>query len=275
MFGIRIMTSALLAVAALGTTTVAHSATDDAKLRKELEHVAQQRIFFGHQSVGMNVLEGIKQLSITAGVPVHIVEVKTASEVGQSMFGHTFIPENEKPFLKLKNFDKAMGTKPTGLDVALTKFCFVDITPKTDVKALFDSYRTTIDALKTRNPGTTFVHVTAPLTSNQGWLKEFLKRILGRSDAATNVRREEYNSLLRKTYQGREPIFDLARVESTAPNGTTVTVKWNGIVAPAMDPAYTSDGGHLNAIGKLRTARALISVLAAIPLRTAPHGSTH
>jgi len=272
MSGIRIMTSALLAVAALSTTTVAHSAADDAKLRTDLEHVAKQRIFFGHQSVGMNVLEGIKQLSTMTGIPVRIVEVKTASEVGPSMIGHTFIPENEKPFLKLKNFDKDMGTQPTGLDAALTKFCFVDITPKTDVKALFDSYRTTIEALKARNPGTTFVHVTAPLTSEQSWPKEFLKRLLGRSDAAADVRREEYNSLLRKTYQGREPIFDLARIESTAPDGSTVTVKWNGIVAPAMDPAYTSDGGHLNAIGKLRTARELISVLAAIPLRPAPHG---
>ena len=272
MFGIRIVTSALLAVVALGATNVAHSASEDAKLHADLEHVAQQRILFGHQSVGVNLLEGIKQLSTMAGVPVRIVEVKTASEVGPSTIGHTFIAENEKPFLKLKSFKQAMGMPPTGLDVALTKFCFVDFTAETDAKALFDSYRATIEDLKAKNPGTTFVHITAPLTSEQSGPKEFLKRLLGRGGSATNVRREEYNSLLRKTYQGREPIFDLARVESTAPDGKAVTVEWNGIVAPAMDSVYTDDGGHLNTLGKLRAARELISVLAAIPVRPVSHG---
>jgi len=273
MFGIRIVTSTLLAVVALGATAVAHSAADDANLRADLERIAQQRIFFGHQSVGVNLLEGIKQLSTVAGVPVRIVEVKTASDVKQAMIGQTFIAENGKPLQKLKSFEEDMGSKQAGLDIALMKFCFVDFTAETDAKALFASYRATIEGLRARNPGTTFVHVTAPLTSEQGGPKEFLKRILGRGGSAVNVRREEYNSLLRKTYQGREPIFDLARVESTAPDGTAVTVKSNGIVAPAMAPVYTDDGGHLNSVGKLRAARELVSVLAAIPVRPAPQGS--
>lgn len=272
MFGIRIVTSTLLALVALGATAVAHSAVDDANLRENLERIAQQRIFFGHQSVGVNLLEGIKQLSTMAGVPVRIVEVKTASDVKQAMIGQTFIAENEYPLKKLKSFEDDMGSKPTGLDIAFMKFCYVDFTAETDAKALFTRYRTTIEGLKARNPGTTFVHVTAPLTSEQGGTKEFVKRMLGRGGSAVNVRREEYNSLLRKTYQGREPIFDLARVESTAPDGAAVTVEWNGIVAPAMDSVYTDDGGHLNSIGKLRAARELISVLAAIPVRPAPQG---
>jgi hypothetical protein len=272
MFGIRIVTSTLLAAVALGVTAVAHSATEDTNLRAELTHIAQQRIFFGHQSVGVNLLEGIQQLSTMAGVPVRIVEVKTASEVKQAMIGQTFIAENGKPLQKLKSFEEDMGAKPAGLDIALMKFCFVDFTAETDAKALFARYRTTIEGLKTRNPGTTFVHVTAPLTSEQSGPKEFLKRMLGRSGSAVNVRREEYNSLLRETYQGREPIFDLARIESTAPDGTAVKVKWNGIVAPAMASMYTDDGGHLNSIGKLRAARELISVFAAIPDQTAAHG---
>lgn len=272
MFGIRIVTSTLLAVVALGATAVAHSATEDTNLRAELRRIAQQRIFFGHQSVGVNLLEGIQQLSTMAGVPVRIIEVKTASDVKQAMIGQTFIAENGRPLQKLKSFEEDMGLKPAGLDIALMKFCFVDFTAETDAKALFASYRATIEGLKERNPGTTFVHVTAPLTSKQDGPKEFLKRLVGRSGSAVNVRREEYNSLLRKTYQGREPIFDLARVESTAPDGTAVTVESSGIVAPAMAPVYTDDGGHLNSIGKLRAARELISVLAAIPVRPVPQG---
>lgn len=271
---IRIVTGALLALAtaAMGVVSTAHAANVDASLRADLERIAQRRIFFGHQSVGVNLLEGIQQLSTMAGVPVHIIEVKTASDVKQAMIGQTFIAENGKPLQKLKSFEEDMGSKPTGLDIALMKFCFVDITAETDAKALFASYRTTIEELKARNPGTTFVHVTAPLTSEQDGPKAFLKRLLGRGGSAVNVRREEYNSLLRKTYQGREPIFDLARVESTAPDGTAVTVEWNGIVAPAMASVYTDDGGHLNSIGKLRAARELISALAAIPVRSASRG---
>jgi hypothetical protein len=271
MFGIRIVTSTLLAVVALGTTTMAYSAADDAKLRADLQRVAQQRIFFGHQSVGDNLLDGIKQLSTIAGVPVRIVEAKTASSVGSATIGQTYIADNEYPLKKLKSFDQAMGQKQSGLDVALMKFCFVDFKAGTDVNALFTSYRTTIEELKARNPGTTFVHVTAPLTSEQSGPKEFMKRMLGRGGSAVNIRREEYNSLLRKTYQGREPIFDLARVESTAPDGTAVTVERSGIAVPVMDSVYTDDGGHLNSVGKLRAAREFISVLAAIPVRPASH----
>ena len=99
--------------------------------------------------------------------------------------------------------------------------------------------------------------------------KAWLKRLFGRAPYGTveNLRREEYNALLRAAYQGREPIFDLARLESTAPDGAAVTVQWQGRAAPAMDPAYSDDGGHLNATGRLRAARELVSVLAALPGR--------
>ena len=266
--------SALLAVSTLGISAATYATDDDEKLRADLEHVAQQRIFFGHQSVGENLLEGIEQLSTMAKVPVKIERVKAASDVKRAMIGNAYIAENEFPFKKLKSFEEDMGSKQTGLDIAFMKFCYVDINADTDSKTLFERYQTTIEGLKAKNPGTTFVHVTAPLTSEKSGPKEFLKRLLGRGGSAVNVHREEYNSLLRKTYQGREPIFDLARVESTAPNGTAVTVEWNSIVAPTMDPVYTNDGGHLNAEGKLRAARELISVLATIPVRSAPHGPT-
>lgn len=275
MSGIRLMTSTFLALAVAIVNPVVVSADEvDATLRTELEHVSERRIFFGHQSVGENLLEGIMQLSTTAGVPIRVVETPTASGVPPATFGHTFVARNGEPLLKLQSFEHALGTQPSGIDIALVKFCFVDINAKTDSKALFERYRATIDGLRAKNPGTTFVHVTLPLTSEQGGPKELLKRLLGRGSSAQNVRREEYNSLLRMTYQGREPIFDLARVESTAPDGTAVTVESNGIVVPAMAPVYTNDGGHLNSVGKLHAAREFISVLAAIPDRSSSHRST-
>lgn len=273
MFGIRFMTGALVTGLSLGAATTTYSASDDASLRADLERVAQRRIFFGHQSVGDNLLEGISQLSTMAGVPVRIEKVESAINVKQAMIGQTYIADNEFPFKKLKSFEQAMGQKKTGLDVALMKFCYVDLKADTDVNALFSSYLATIEGLKERNPGTTFVHVTAPLTSEKSGPKEFVKRLLGRGGTIHNARREEYNSLLRKKYQGSEPIFDLARVESLAQDGTAVTVEWKGSVVPVMALAYTNDGGHLNSEGRLRAARELISVLAAIPVKSASVGA--
>ena len=271
MFATRTAPSALalLAIVTSISITPAYANDVDAKLHVDLKHIAKQRIFFGHQSVGMNILEGLKQLSAMAGVPVKILETKKASEVGPSTIGHTFIAKNGDPFLKLKSFGQALGIESAGLDVALMKFCYVDFTANTDVKALFARYRATIGDLKARNPGTTFVHVTAPLTTVQSGFKGTLKKLFGIAPygAIENIRREEYNELLRKAYRGREPIFDLARVESTAPDGTAVTNKWKGSIAPAMDPEYTEDGGHLNAAGKLRAARELVSILASLPSR--------
>jgi hypothetical protein len=261
--------SALLvfAAATVAADSTQAAAGTNATLHAELERVAQRRIFFAHQSVGANVIDGIKELATTAGVPVRIAEAPTAAAVAPATLGNTWIGKNGKPLGKLQAFEQAMGAQPTGLDVALVKFCYLDITADTDAKALFARYRATIDSLRARNPGTTFIHVTAPLTVVQRGPKAMLKRLLGRAPygAIENLRREEYNALLRKTYQGREPIFDLAHVESTSPDGTPVTGEWNGSVAPAMAPAFTDDGSHLNEAGKLRAARELIALLAAVP----------
>lgn len=263
----RFVKSSLLALSAMCTLSTAHAADIDLSLRADLERIAQRRIFFGHQSVGVNLLDGIKQLSKMADVPVNIAEVKSASNPERAMIGHALIAENGNPLLKLKSFEHAMGLQATGPDIALVKFCYVDFTAETDAKSLFASYSSAIDRLRARYPSTTFVHITAPLTTAQDGFKTQLKRLVGRAPYGTieNLRREEYNVLLRQAYKEREPIFDLARIESTAPDGSAVTVEWNGSTAPAMSPTYTYDGGHLNATGRLRAARELISVIASIP----------
>jgi hypothetical protein len=276
MLRIHIAISTLLAITTFSTTIDAFATGADTSLRADLEHLSQRRIFFGHQSVGVNLLDGIKQLSTTEGVPLHIIEVTSANEVKPSTIGHTFVANNGDPFKKLRSFEQALGAQPTGLDVAMMKFCYIDFTPETDVRALFNRYQTTIDALRTKNPGTTFIHVTVPLTIVQGGFKASLKRMLGHAPYGVleNMRRAEYNTLLRQAYQGRKPVFDLARIESTTPNGVAVAVEWKGNNIPAMDPAYTDDGGHLNSTGKLRAARELVAILAATPVNSAAHGKT-
>ena len=233
--------------ALLASSSALHAA--DPALRADLQRMAQERIYFAHQSVGANILQGVKELSARAGVPVFVKD--------------EFVPENGDPLRKLENFRRSVGTG-SRYDIALVKFCFVDIDADTDVAALFDQYRMVIGELRAKNPRTVFVHVTLPLTTVQSGPKAWVKRLLGRSPYGTveNVRRDEYNRLLRSTYAGREPIFDLARLESTTPDGRLVTVAWDGFTAPAMAPEYTNDGGHLNALGRVRAAREFIAVLA-------------
>jgi len=259
----------LLAVLAMSLTTSVGAATaaalaPDVVLRTDLQRIATQRIYFGHQSVGGNVLEGIRELAVQAGVPIQITEVKSANEITQPVMGHRFVGVNGNPIEKLKSFDQAMGFNANSLNVAMVKFCYVDFTPDTDVKALFASYRSTMDSIKARNPRITIVHITAPLTDVQTGPKALIKRLLGRVPYGVleNTRRQEYNSLLRQAYQGREPIFDLAQIESTEPDGTASTTEWNGNRIPKLTAAYTDDGGHLNSIGRQRAARELIKLLA-------------
>ena len=250
-------------MAALFASSFAVHAADSA-LRADLDRIAHERVYFGHQSVGANLLEGVKQLADGAGVPLRIIESPSAGAVAAGSIAHVFLAENGAPLRKLESFKTALG-EGARVDVALMKFCYVDVNGDTDAKALFERYRATITELRAKNPRTTFVHVTLPLTTAQTGWKALAKRMLGRAPYGTveNLRREEYNTLLRRTYRGREPIFDLARVESTAPDGSTATINWNGTIAPAMVGAYTDDGGHLNAQGKLLAARELIKVLAA------------
>jgi hypothetical protein len=250
----------------LGWAIAVHAADDS--LRAALERLARERVFFAHQSVGANILEGLERLADAEGVRLRIAELPSAAALEPGTLGHFFVPQNGAPLAKLENFRRALG-QGARVDVALLKFCYVDIDAGTDAAALFERYRATIETLRKANPHTVFVHVTLPLTSAQGGVKALVKRLIGRPPYGTveNVRREEYNRLLRIAYAGREPVFDLAHIESTAPDGRLVTVAWNGTLVPAMAPEYTDDGGHLNAEGRLRAARALVTVLGAVSAR--------
>ncbi|MBW8905944.1 MAG: SGNH/GDSL hydrolase family protein [Betaproteobacteria bacterium] len=253
----KLLAMTLLSLAA----TLAQAA--DAALRSDLTLLAEKRMYFAHQSVGANLLEGVAMLSREAGVPLRIQEASNAAGLAPGTLAHFFVPENGDPLGKLANFKKALGGG-SAADIALIKFCYVDIDAATDASALFAHYQETLAELRAANPRTTFVHVTLPLTTAQSGWKALAKRLLGRAPYGTieNVRREQYNALMRRAYVGREPLFDLARIESTAPDGSAVTVAWAGAVAPAMASAYTDDGGHLNEKGRRVAARALLAVLA-------------
>ncbi|AGC44531.1 hypothetical protein MYSTI_03218 [Myxococcus stipitatus DSM 14675] len=247
---------------------VAHAATPGSSA--PLEKLSSRRIFFGHQSVGGNLLEGVQRLPASSQGPApRIIEVKSPTEsVAPGTLAHAMVGQNEKPESKIADFERMMDSglaKTT--DVAFFKFCYIDFNGATDSRALFEKYRASMEGLKARHPNTTFVHVTAPLTTVQRGAKAWLKELLGRPvwGIAENVQRETFNELMRKTYGGKEPLFDLARLESTAPDGSRETYELNGQAWPAMVPGYSDDGGHLNATGQERLAQELMNFLANLP----------
>lgn len=256
--GLAVVVGAALAAAQ------AHAASPDPRLRAELEAVSKMSVFFGHQSVGGNLLDGVRRLAAEQGVPLEVAE----RAPGAAGFSHSYVGANGDPAGKIQAFARAVdGGKAS--DVALMKLCYVDFHAGTDPAAIFAAYQASVGELRKRHPGTTFVHVTAPLTTIQGGWKPLVKRLLGRETSyAENARREAFNALVRAAYAGKEPLFDLARLESTRPDGSPETVEWNGKQLPVLVAAYTDDGGHLNAAGQDRIARAFVSFLAALP-RTA------
>lgn len=257
----------LSAALALAGAMVTMPVTAQDKLqyvKTDLQVVSTQRIFFGHQSVGDNLLDGVRQLAKEAQLALNIVEVNTASAMPANTLGHTHVADNTHPLKKLVSFEQAMGKQPAGLNIALLKFCYVDIHPGTDVKQLFSAYQQTVSRLKATHPGTTILHVTTPLTTVQTGWKATIKSWLGKAPygAQENLKREEYNQLLRQAYGQNEPFFDLARVETLLPDGRPNLVTWKDQPVPALVPAYSDDGEHLNAVGQLHAARALVVALA-------------
>lgn len=248
-------------------------ASDDMRIRADLEIVSKRWILFGHQSVGGNVLDGLAEVAAGHGGMLRILEVSGPAQANARTLTHAWVAANGAPHLKLEAFGHLVdATSEPGVDIALVKFCYADFTADTDASALFLRYREFLAGLQSRHPSTAFVHVTVPLTTVQGGPRAWVKGLMGKAPHGflENARRDEYNALLRTEYAGREPLFDLAQIESTLPDGGRATASWRGRSVPALFPGYTDDGGHLNASGRLRAARELLAVLAstAVPDRS-------
>jgi hypothetical protein len=240
--------------------TVAFEITTD-----ELAKVSHTKVFFGHQSVGMNVLSGVPGVYAARHMTAPTIEQgRTRPGPDGGFVGHAFIGENEKPLLKIQDFAAKMGSGiGQQVDVAMMKLCYVDITSHTDVGALFATYRQTITALERDLSMVTFVHVTVPLMTEQTLLSKLKSRFTGSSQygPADNAARERLNVLIRCEYAGG-CLFDLAAVESTAPDGSRVMGTYRGQQYYRLYDGYAHDSGHLNEEGARMAATAWLRVIA-------------
>lgn len=229
-----------------------------------LRHLSSQRVYFGHQSVGGNLLAGLDSILPSHQSTLKVVKTSDPASVTGPAFMHFPVGRNEDPASKNADFLRVLDAR-TSRDsaIALFKYCYIDVNLETDVDALFNGYRQTVAEVKSKHPDVTLVHVTLPLTTGQSGLKGVVKRLIGRpSTWDINQKRSRFNDKLRAEF-GREPIFDLAALESTRPDGSREQATLRGETVYAMAPAYTPDGGHLNPQAQQRFADQLLKVLAA------------
>ena len=257
--------STALASAPLADAVDSRPATNAADAMQSL---AGRRIYFAHQSVGGNILEGIERLRVAHATPgFRVVEARDPSTVDGPALVHFLAGRNADPASKNADFLAMLDARPApDSGVALLKYCYLDMRADGDPATVFSEYKATVAAARARHPDLTIVHVTMPLTTVEGSGKALLKRLTGRMTSRDLARkRQQYNVLLRREYGGREPIFDIAALESTRPDGARVAFRQGGETIYTLAPDYTDDGGHLNATGQQLVAGRLLAFLATLP----------
>ncbi len=239
---------------------------DEVKLSdRQVSSLETKKVFFGHQSVGSDIIQGIHDLMAQdPRLKLNIVRSADPESIPAPAFVETTIGENRKPQSKNADFAailaKGMGAQG---GVAMYKYCYIDVDLATDVQQLFDNYRDEVSTLKSQYPGLTIVHITVPLTTVDMDTKSWVKVVLGRPTVRdVAAKRNEFNQLLRQTYSGKDPIFDLAEVESTLPDGSRSYFTRGDQPIYTLAPDFTTDGGHLNAMGRRAAATRLLQVLA-------------
>ena len=235
-------------------------------LTADLATVRQGRILFSHMSVGADIIAGIKRLDAenSGGGSLRPVSLQEAVGFGGPALIDISGGQNGEPKTKIDFFASTIrGGVSLKPNLAFMKFCYVDFNPRTDVDELFNYYRSTLDALKREHPEIRFAHVTVPLMEQPTGLKWKLYRLIGREvwEDAANVKRAQFNQRLQESF-GSDPVFDIARVEATAPDGRLTTFEQGGRSYLSLYPGYTEDGGHLNAAGQRVAGVAAIRFLA-------------
>ena len=108
------------------------------EINSSIKAVANMRIFFGHQSVGKNILDGINDISEGVNNKINIVESRIADDNSEAAFFHADVGKNKDPFSKIADFRELVENGIGGkVDVAFFKFCYVDFDQTTDIKSTF------------------------------------------------------------------------------------------------------------------------------------------
>ncbi len=238
--------------------------------QKHWQKVCGKKIYFGHQSVGYNIIDGISDLMMECNEKdLNLKETSDINDFSTPVFAHSGNGKNGDPKSKIDSFARLMknglGNK---VDIAFFKFCYVDINSRSDLQKLFDYYVSVMGALEKKYPKTVFLHVTVPLTADNprftimGRAKELVRKMMGKTtyrdaNIGDNIARGVFNELIRKKYNENR-IIDLAKLESTRPDGSVEIYNYNDHKYFALYRDFTYDAGHLNEKGQRVVAKHLL-----------------
>jgi hypothetical protein len=229
-----------------------------------LDLARQLKVFFCHHSVGNDIMAGVADLaahdagrySIATGANVGAEWFDSRAGIGHRAEGYG---RNFEPDTKTAAFSELIrgGGYGARVQVAFMKLCYVDL-PAPDPawgwgriapeRVWAEYYRPTMEGLERAYPEVTLVWWTCPL--------------LSATHGHGNNHKATYNALVRDYCATRGKwLLDIAAIESHRRDGTAVR---DGAGFEAMHDAYTHDGGHLNAEGRLRVAGALWCLLARV-----------
>jgi|SaaInlV_110m_DNA_1040235.scaffolds.fasta_scaffold00317_15 hypothetical protein len=222
--------------------------------KSEWDKVLNQKIFFAHQSVGSNIIKGINELSEEyPWLKFNFTQSDKIENFNTPFFSHTNIGENTKPDTKTAEFKQILESDLLEkIDIAALKFCYVDFNKDTDVLKVFSRYKHAVESIRDKNPETIIIHFTVPLTTLQTGIKAWIKNIIGKplGGFQSNIVRNQYNDFLIKEFSGKDKIFDVAKYESTLPNGQRSKYKDGDSTYYSLAYEYTDDGAHLNKKGR-------------------------
>lgn len=230
------------------------------------------RTFFAHQSVGADILGGIEALARTGARVARVLDRTQACDAESCVTHplviiHERVGANREPLTKITAFRRVLDAKDRpeipGIDVAMLKFCYVDIATQAEAEMLWRHYEVAIEQLSTVHPGVHLVHCTVPLRSLPEGPYAWLRRALGHRHPAIagNRARDWFNRQLRERFGGQRGLFDLAALESRRADGQPCELVDAGVRVPSLAPEWTYDGGHLNERGRTMAAAAFLDFL--------------
>lgn len=226
--------------------------------------VASRTIYFGHQSVGRDLIAGINRLNSDGAIGLSLIQTDDPTSLTGPAFVHFFAGSNRDYASKNAALLRLLKTRKNADGaIVLLKYCYVDIRDDLNPDVIFAAYCEMAETIQSEYPDVTVVHATMPLTTVESAFRARASQLMGRpTRRKASVARHRYNELLRAEFAGDQPIFDIARVEATRPDGTVATFMSRGAPVETLAPENTYDGGHLTPRCQLAAAEALLDVLA-------------
>jgi hypothetical protein len=225
--------------------------------------IAERTVYFGHQSVGSAVVAGVEGLTQEHALPLRVVQTRDPAAVTGPAFVHFLAGQNRDYASKNAAVLRLLesGTRAQR-PVVLLKYCHVDISSATDPAMMFEAYRDTVEMIQFEHPDVTVVHATIPVTTVESAFRSGAKQFFGRStQREAAIARHRYNELVRAEFKETDPIFDLAKIEATQPDGMVSGFTAGGCMIETLAQDNTYDGGHLNARCQRAAATVLLDVL--------------